>query len=80
MNEAEGCALRLRDKLNPNRLSSEDNVPSMGECDRGIAGGSDETCSNMANSSVEFVSLTILVRSVEDTVCGVPYVLITFDN
>jgi hypothetical protein len=52
----------------------------MGEKDRGIAGDSDETCSNMANSSVEFVSLTILVRSVEDTVCGVPYVLMIFDS
>jgi len=40
----------------------------MGEWDPEVAGESDETCSNMANSSVEFVNSTILVRSVEDTV------------
>jgi hypothetical protein len=52
----------------------------MGEYDRPLLDGSgekDETWRRMANSSVELVSLTRLLRSVE---CVPPYVLMTLDN
>lgn len=87
MKFSEGRALLLRERLAPSRFSSVVEGPgeaidrlSIGEYDREIEGENEETCRRIANSSVEFVSLTMLVRKVEDTVCGPPYVLMRFDN
>lgn len=55
--------------------------PGIGEYGRPLVDGSgekDETWRRMANSSVELVSLTRLLRSVAE--CAPPYVLMTLDN
>lgn len=83
----DGWALRLRERLEPSLFSSGPNelagamdTLSIGVYDRGIEGENDETCSKIANSSVEFVNLTILLRRVDDTACGRPWVLMILES
>lgn len=51
----------------------------MGEYDREGEGEKDETCRRIANSSVEFVNLTMLVRRAEETTCGSLYALMILE-
>jgi hypothetical protein len=74
-----GITLRFREKLAPSRESSgppeelrglecgKDGL-DMGEYDRGVdEGENDDTWRSMTNSSVEFVSVTILLRNADET-------------
>ena len=63
------------------RCVAHDEGVNVGENVRDVvAGENDETCKRMTNSSVELVSVTILLRSEDETACEVPCVLIAFDN